>query len=474
MVKRLELDASRMSRLTDPKSSTSDLVALVPSLKTLKEVDIFDPFDKPPYRERSRHSRKWYYPEELFAALKDSEVRLRSWRWIAPFCPDGPLWMKEVHTSPPFQSLRELNLTRFQPTAPAKSPKSLEEAAPAEGPTNEELLGSALTTLPNLKVLTLESCTGLGRSFLSLLPTTLVSLNITNCRELTAETLQAFLVTHGTHLEELILNHNQSLDLSFLVSLKQTTPRLEVLRMDLNYYSTLQLSSDNEPLYDVLLDESEIPTWPSTLRTIDLEFLRNWTSKAAVMFFESLIDSAEDLPWLQEIKITAIVDIDWRKRAEFRQEWTNCFQEVFARKWSPPNPALASLKAFREWKEANCPRVVEVVELAGPNDATATGDGDAPSTKTWNPRRLRSRRRVSGAYDENSDEEGSGSDDDSDEGTASKDIKYIQGRCHTVVFRVDNSRPQEQIYDEEDFLDDELSGDEDWNGNEVEDDGYAW
>jgi hypothetical protein len=42
------------------------------------------------------------------------------------------------------------------------------------------------------------------------------------------------------------------------------------------------------------------------------------------------------------------------------------------------------------------------------------------------------------------------------------------------VFRVDNSRPQEQIYDEEDFLDEEISGDEDWDGNDFEDDGYAW
>jgi hypothetical protein len=455
-----------MSKLTDPKSSISDLAALISSLKTLKEVDIFDPYDKPPYRERSRRTRRWYYPEELFVALNRSGLRLRSWRWNGTFCADGPLWMKEVHTSTPFQSLRELSLTRFQAAVITES---------AEGePTTEELLGSALAVLPNLKTLALETCTGLSNGFLSLLPKNLVSINVTNCRELTADALQAFLVTHGSHLEELTLNHNQSLDLSFLATLKQTTPRLEVLRMDMHYYNTLQLSSDNEPLYDVLLDESEIPSWPCTLKAIDLEFLRNWSSTAAVMFFTSLIDSAEELPWLQEIKITAIVDIDWRKRAEFRKEWTRRFQQVFARKWSPPNPALVSLKAFRDWKESpNYQHIAEDVEIADTDDVATTEENESRGTRRWNSHRLRSRRTRSGAYDENTDSEASSSDD-VDDGSDSKAVKYVQGRCHTVVFRVDNSRPQEQIYDEEDFLDDEVSGDEDWDGNEVEDDGYAW
>jgi hypothetical protein len=52
----------------------------------------------------------------------------------------------------------------------------------------------------------------------------------------------------------------------------------------------------------------------------------------------------------------------------------------------------------------------------------------------------------------------------------------VQGRCHSVVFRIDNLRPREEIYGEADFLDAEPSGDEEWNGNDNQDDegGYAW
>jgi hypothetical protein len=186
------------------------------------------------------------------------------------------------------------------------------------------------------------------------------------------------------------------------------------------------------------------------------------------MFFTSLIDSAEELPWLQEIIITAIVDIGWRQRAEFREEWTRRFQQVFARKWSPPNPGLASLKAFREWKESpSYPDAPPTVDRSDADAATITEDTNL--ARKWNSRRLRERRTRSGAYEESTDSESATVHEPS-----SEDIKYVQGRCHTVVFRVDNSRPQEQIYDEEDFLDEEISGDEDWDGNDFEDDGYAW
>lgn len=479
MVKRLELDATRMSKLTDPQNSVTDLVALISSLKTLKEIDIFDPFDKPPYRERARILRRWYYPDELFAALGQTELCLRSWRWNSTYCAHGPIWMKDVHASRAFQSLREISLTKFHP----KVSKTNEDSEPS----TEELLGSALAVLPNLKALTFETCTVANGKLLPLLPNSLVSLNITNCRDLVSEALQAFLATHGGQLEELILNHNQCLDLSFFIDLKQSCPRLEVLRMDLHYYNTLSTSSDNEPLYDELLPEGQIPSWPATLRIIDLEFLRNWTPSAAVAFFTSLINAAEDLPWLREITITAIVDIDWRQRAEFRRKWTARFQKVFARKLTAPNPRLESLRAFREWKasgkepnvEENDSSVIAVLKGATKSVAAEESDSDAPllphrshrNDERWDSKRLRSRAKSSPNYEESSsdsDEDSSGNDSDSEK------IGYVQGRCYVVDFKIDNSRPQEQIYDEEDFLDEEASGDEDWNGNDVVDDEYAW
>jgi hypothetical protein len=481
MVKRLELDATRMSKLTDPQSSVSDLAVLVSSLKTLKEIDIFDPFDKPPYRERSRRIRRWYYPDELFVALHQSELRLRTWRWNSIYFSKDFMWMKEIHLTKAFESLRELSLTKFHP----KPPKKSEEAE--TGPTNEELLGSTLAALPNLRSLSFETCLVVNGRLLPLLPSNLVSLNITNCRDVISDALQAFLTTHGERLEELILNHNQSLDLSFLVGLKQYCPRLEVLRMDMHYYNTLSTSSDNEPLWDFLLPEGEVPSWPTSLTTIDLQFLRNWSSDLAIAFFTSLIESAEELPWLRDITIIAIVDVDWRQRAEFRRKWTARFQKCFARRSPAPNPNLQSLRAFREWRtsqkespEDKNDSLIEAV-TEGPAEkllAEEESDSDAPllasqrqkADEKWDTKRLRSRAKTSPNYDESS----SGSDSENESDSDTEDVKYVQGLCHTVVFKIDNSRPQEQIYAEDDFLDTEVSGDEDWNGNDVVEDEYAW
>lgn len=72
---------------------------------------------------------------------------------------------------------------------------------------------------------------------LPLLPSALHILEIVNCSEFEAHDMAGFLISKGGHLRELILNHNQSLSLSFLPSLGLACPRLEVLRMNLHYYA---------------------------------------------------------------------------------------------------------------------------------------------------------------------------------------------------------------------------------------------
>lgn len=492
MVKRLELDATQMTSLTDHANSVADLGALVRSLITLREIDIFDPIDRPPFRGRLRRIRRWVYPLELFEVLRKSEVHLRSWRWNSTFCDQGLLWIKTIHSDTAFQSLRELTLTKFHP---AEIREDQDEREDVQGqPTTEELVGSALAVLPNLKSLSFETCGVVSGRLLPLLPSNLVILNITNCGELLSDALQAFLSTHGTHLEELTLNYNQSLDLSFLVDLKSSCPRLEVLRMDLTYYNTLSMSSDNDPLYETLLGEGEMPTWPSTLRILDMQFLRNWNLTSATNFLSSLMEAAGDLPWLRELTIIAMVDADWRQRAEFRTKWTARFKKVFARKWVPPNPHLVSLKAFRDWQAQkpsgdNKPSIPvpqsgtlsEVVEDV--QNENSESDSDAPLVpsrahehdEAWGSKRLRSRSNHVANYDESSDDDNSEGDGDSPE---DDEVTVVQGRCHTVLFRIDNSRPKEDHYTEADFLDAEPSGDEDWNGNDDnnnnEEGGYAW
>ena len=260
--------------------------------------------------------------------------------------------------------------------------------------------------------------------------------------------------------------------------------------MDTTYYSSLVMSSDNEPLYESLLRENEVPTWPTTLRTLDMQYLRKWDSRAASNFFQSLIDSAEELPNLQDLTIIAMVDTDWRQRAEFRRKWSATFQAIFARKWEPPNPHLASLKAYRLWKENNISEAqvegeekvdsfIEGVseELAKPQIAEE-GDSDAPlmsrykkQGEQWGSTRLRSRVKANASYDDESEVSQSEQEAENEEKTS-----FVQGRCHTVIFRIDNFRPREEIYAEADFLDAEPSGDDEWNGNdEANDEGdYAW
>jgi hypothetical protein len=486
MVKRLELDATQMTSLTDHTHSVEALSALIRSLTTLREVDIFDPIDRPPFRDRLRRLRRWVYPPELFEALRQTELRLRSWRWNSTFCDHGPLWMKSIHSEAAFQSLREVTLVKFHPV---ELRDDRDEREDVQGqPTTEELVASALVALPHLQALAFETCGILSGRLLPLLPTNLVSLNITNCGELLSDALQAFLATHGAQLEDLTLHHNQSLDLSFLVDLKTSCPKLEVLRMDTTYYSSLSMSSDNEPLYETLLGETEKPTWPTTLRILDMEYLRNWNSTAATNFFSSLIEAADELPWLREITIIAMVDTDWRQRAEFRRKWTDQFRTVFARAWNPPSPHLVSLKAFREWKANTCAKdiemekndsliegVPEVIDEAKVNES----DSDVPLLQSrkqkqdekWGSKRLRSRSNIAANYDESSNDESGPEIEASDEG-----VLFVQGGCHTVLFRIDNFRPREEIYGEADFLDAEPSGDEEWNGNDDQDDegGYAW
>ncbi|KAJ4378754.1 hypothetical protein N0V86_005625 [Didymella sp. IMI 355093] len=491
MPKRLTLDATQMSALTDPTHSVTDLAALVKALTTLREIDIFDPVDRPPYRGRLRRLRRWCYPDELFAALRETELRLRSWRWNSTYCPQGPLWMKSIHGDHAFQSLRELTLVKYHPE-PSREDEEEDDGNTA--PTMEELVGSALAVLPNVRSLTFETCGIVRGRLLPLLPKDLVSLSIINCGELLSDALSSFLTSHGTHLKELVLHHNQALDLSFLVDLKQACPRLEVLRMDTTYYSSLVMSSDNEPLYGTLLGEDEVPTWPSTLRTLDMQYLRKWNSTSASNFFQSLIDSAEDLSYLQDLTIIAMVDTDWRQRAEFRRKWSATFQTVFAKKWEQPNPHLASLKAFRLWKEKQmasaqeAPHVEEehkvdsfiegVSEELAKSQVGEESDSDAPllsrrkkQNEQWGSTRLRSRARANASYDEESEASGSG-----DEAEDEEHVSFVQGRCHTVIFRIDNFRPREEIYAEADFLDAEPSGDDEWNGNDeaADEGGYAW
>jgi hypothetical protein len=55
-----------------------------------------------------------------------------------------------------------------------------------------------------------------------------------------------------------------------------------------------------------------------------------------------------------------------------------------------------------------------------------------------------------------------------------KQREVRQGMCEVVDIRIDNLRPRETQATEADFLDEEQPGDGDWDGEDGEEEGYAW
>jgi hypothetical protein len=262
--------------------------------------------------------------------------------------------------------------------------------------------------------------------------------------------------------------------------------------MDLTYYSEHVNFNDAWAMYDHLLTEDEVPSWPSTLRHIELVNLQKWTAEAAQNLFRSLVDSSKDLPNLRQLVIQAHINIPWRDRTGFRDQWIVRLGRVYMRKSEEPLPYLGSFKQYRLWKESQpveideekaTRRQLEHVRVTPrkPEPDTETYEDSSPvPQKQARPQRrsvrvqeLRESHSASEAAD--NDDDSSSSESDEDDEDSSQPDDFIQGMCEVVDIRIDNQRPREKQYSGADFLDSEPSGDEDWHeGAELEDDGYAW
>jgi len=299
-------------------------------------------------------------------------------------------------------------------------------------------------------------------------------------------------------LQYLNLSHNRSLNLGFLTDLKYTCPNLKILLMDLTYYSTLLSYKDSDPAFKFLLGSDEIPTWPATLERLELIHLRKWSSAAAENLFGSLIESAEDLPFLRTLILKAAIDIGWRDRAGFRETWISRLQMTFLRRYVSPDPCLASARVFRERAgiESKTSPLAEATKIdAAPekdSDESQLQDEDSTldSSITSQPTSRRSRRikdLASEARRASQEPSTPAEETESDTQIVSRrdwkqeSAQHFQGLCSVVEVTIDNMRPSEVQFDEGDFLDSERSGDEDWTGD-VDGDveaadaraGYAW
>ncbi|KAL9097937.1 MAG: hypothetical protein Q9165_000263 [Trypethelium subeluteriae] len=471
-VKRLQLEVWETLNYKYHNHGTFDLGKLVCRLPQLSAINIYLRDDFPPYRH-AEHSVRWHYPDNLFTALESTQQRLKSFTWNFRLFGDRDAlpWINEIHRSKPFQSLRQISILNFKVQGEKHSTIEAVEA-----------LAASIAALLELESVCFHSSPGLNGVLLKSLPASLKKLTLENCISIDSESLHAFLESNGSHLKELVLDYNRALDLAFLPHLIRTAPRLEVLKMDMHCYSTRFTHRDSDPLYHTLLASDEIPTWPCTLQTIELIHLRKWESlEAATHFFQSLIDSAKDLPDLRRLILKPILDCSWRDRADFREKWIPRFRTVFLRKCTTPNRHLMSMRAFRRWKKpgtfhepsmnfetgskllyegGSAERSSNLTQDAGSQQAQ-TSENDGPSRRTRQSQRI-------AQTDSQSDQE------QSEQGEKSKD-DFIQGMCQVVDILIDNQRPMEEQFNEGHFLDSEASGDEDWTGENdvVADDGYA-
>ncbi|KAK5688063.1 hypothetical protein LTS10_000041 [Elasticomyces elasticus] len=512
-VKGLEIDVRRLA-YSAHNMGLFDICRLVEVCPQLQEVEILHPVDEPPFR--TGKIQNWHYPTNLFTTMEEHGTRLRTFRWsrsmIPQTNPETYSLMAQTHTSKPFEYLTKLTVCGFDYDPATTEPPTTSEQATASIATAPSL-ATSIALLPRLKDLTLISCEAVVDTFFSQLPHNLERLELTNCLELTSPMLENYLASGGgSQLRELVLNHNPSLSLSFLVKLRDLCPRLEVLRVDLRYYSERVNSNDAEPLYDVLLGEGEVPTWPGGLRELEMVHLQRWQAEAAQGLFRSLVNAAPDLPDLRRLVLHTHISIPWRQRVEVRDQWIDRLQRVYARRSVAPSAYMGSLRQFGEFKKAqeegwDVKATSGRAKLHYLDDEDGDGEftlGRRISHVAISPKALgkdivvydesspakrptadaapaqnirRSRRVAEASHSPPAIVDGS-SDEEVDEEVEEEDGEglYVQGLCNVVDIRIDNQRPRENQFTEGDFLDSEVSGDEDWRegGSEDGEEGYAW
>jgi hypothetical protein len=491
-----------------------DLKTLILYTPQLSEFDLTHPLDNPANHELTRNLR-WRYPAEMLAALGyqpaggeqacSSPCRLKTWTWNSRMMGDLTLdTLSHVHGIPAFNRLSKLTFLNFQvpslDAADPDDPEALEKDAKVI-----TALAKAVSVLPELKHLVLESSTAVTGTLLRLLPKSIQHLEINNCWDLTAADFTEYLLTHGHRLRHLTLYHNQALSLEFLPELGNACPLLQSLDMDLIYYALNRNSSDTKPSYDTLLAAEQVPTWPSSLGYLRIVPLRQIDEYAAEMFFQSLVAHAATLPMLRHLEIKMLLNIPIRERCHMRDKWEAKLKEVFLRPLTDPEP-VQSLRStpidetelvtqIRTPGRKSKGTKLSAIDWSPPprrSSRVATQPSDGSSRANSVGRDVRAGSRP--CYTEPDTDEDIFSDAaDSDEEDKPKEMSqfarelsdfsdegpkatFIQGMCDVVDIQIDNQKLRETQWTADDFLDSEpedLTEDE-WDGEDGEEDGLAW
>ena len=402
-------------------SDLSELVSLAPLLESLRIVSYYDELSTI-WARPSAAKKTYSYQQPLFSAIEVSCPRLKEFEWNGRFGGTADVIdMIFAGHMPGLTSVKLINLN-----LPGK-------ISDEERLSLEQRLISGLNRLLQLEYLKITNCDVLDNfaSLASLHSSQLNSLAIIDCPSLTSAGLEAVLEAKGSQLEQLHLISCQSCDGGFLASLSQYTPRLRTLQIDLTFTDVTSYHDVNAHFEDFLPLGSI--SFPSTLVEIDINNLRKVTDTQLEACLETLITS--DLPRLRRLSIKAILTIsDYRVRARIRNEWRDKLDQVFRRRSAPPASNIQVVLPVRRRIEA-------------PNESSTSDE----SRKRYSSR-ISGSVRSKVAVTENA--------------TAAQLVSGRIPMCDLVEFRVDDQRPADSQYAEDDFLDDELSGDDDWNGRE--------
>jgi hypothetical protein len=486
------------------KGQHLNLKSLIGNLPRLSVVDFYHQKDAAPFRELDENLR-WTYPSALFEALgyhdsaSTSEgspspsalpCKLQGWRWNRRLLGQGQdfNFIERLHTTTSFKTLKKLSFVNYQ--LPSMTNNRLEdEEAAAQDRTCMENFARVITVLPALQFLSFESSTVVNGHFLSLLPSSLQSLAFINCWDVKADDFADYLLTRGSNLQHLTLHHNQSLSLAFVTILGTACPHLRSLSMDFKCYNHHEFYKDSDPAYEHVLTPSQIPVWPTGIESIELRNMRKWSLEAAGMLFQSLGDNAEDLTRLRHLELKAMLDVSFRQRSKFRDEWESKLKAIFLRK--PTNPKqLRSLHAGNSSPEvvATVPPKKRKSQGAAEGPARRSGrlatQASRPSSRASSVGRGLRNGNSRPSYAEpdtddeiHSDSEGGSSKEEEGSRLSSPTSNVItQGKCEIVIIQLDNQKPTETVWTMDNFLDSESDDptDEDWNGDHDPEDGYAW
>lgn len=433
-IKELHVDVDVLRYKSGPVLGYFDLAQLIQKIPQVHAVRLYHQDDFTLGHQPSEIPQsKWIYSENLFEVMDATGVRLRAWDWNSRFLNLADLlpFMLRQHQRLAFQRLKEVKLLHLGD----RDHKDTYE--------NEDSLASALGALPDLERLEFVECTLPTDRLLLQLPATLRSITVTNCDRIFSPYIDAFLKSHGDNIRELNLNHNRHLDLLWMGGLADHCPNLEKLKFDGNIYDASP-HNDTFPHFDSLMEPGVEPTWPHKLREIEMTCLRKLDSDCAEVFLTSLLNVASHLCSLRRLSISMILDMSWRDRASFRDTWVpeviHTFQREDLKSRSPePFP-------FPESSDVASPKrqSVRIAQISEKKDANA--EPSLASPKYTAPETLSPGRQTRGL-----------------------------GMCDEVFVRIDNQRPSETQFNENDFLDSEASGDEDWDGEDFESvNGYAW